>query len=233
MKKRYNGQSRFGRFLRGNVAYVSLAIALLAVGAIGVVRIIGQEKPPTSLPDEEMVEQNVIGEPDDRTTTPTTDTTAQKTTTTTTAPEEETPDLYVLPLSNTVQKPFSADAPLYSETMTNWRLHLGTDFAGEIGQEVKALARGTVKAVEQDPLWGNVIVIDHSMGVESRYCGVKALVKEGQQVDVTDVIGTLSEIPCEAVQEPHLHLEMTVDGAPVDPVEAIGLEVRYADSLDE
>lgn len=231
MKKYDNGYNRFGRFLRSNVVYISLAVALLAVGGLGVARIVGQEKPSPVLPENEMVEQVVTGQPDDR--SDATTTAATTATTTTATAEEETPDLYVLPLSNTVQKPFSSEAPLYSETMQYWRLHLGTDFAGESGQEVKAVARGTVKTVEKDPLWGDVIVIDHSMGVESRYCGVKASVKEGQKVEVTDVIGKLTDIPCESAQSAHLHLEMLVDGKPINPVEAIGLEVRHADSLEE
>ena len=228
MKRR----SRLGRFLRSNGVYVSLAVALLAIGGLGIGRVLNsQEEPPaTQQPEHEMVEQTVTGQPDDRTTTTTT---VKQTVTTTGATEAEAPELYVLPLSNTVQKAFSAQAPVYSETMKRWSLHLGTDFAGEEGQEVKALARGTVTAVEQDPLWGDVIEIDHSMGVVSRYCGVKASVRKGDKVDVAAVLGTLTEVPCEAAQESHLHLEMTVDGTAVDPVEAIALEVRYADALEE
>ncbi len=231
MKQRYNGRGRFSGWLRGNGVYVSLAVALLAVGGLGVGRLLSTPaKEETPTPQiHEMVEQTVTGQPDERTTTTTTET---KTTTTTTA-SEEAPDLFVLPVSNTVQKPFSAEAPQYSETMKHWRLHLGVDFAGEAEQEVKALARGTVIEIEKDPLWGDVLVIDHSVGVLSRYCGVKATVKKGDEVEVAQVIGTLSEVPCEAAQAPHLHLEMTIDGTPVDPVEAIALEVRYADTLTE
>ena len=43
----------------------------------------------------------------------------------------------------------------------------------------------------------------------------------------------LATAPCECAQPAHLHLEMTVDGQPVDPVAALGLEVRYADTTDE
>lgn len=230
MKKLNGGRVR--RFLRSNVVYVSLAAALLAAGVLGANRIVQQsnDSPTPEKPNHEMVEQTVTGQPDDRTTTTTT---TKESITTTTEEEEVAPDLYVLPLSNTVQKPFSSEAPLYSETMQNWRLHLGTDFAGEPGQEIKALARGTVLAVEKDPLWGDVVVIDHSVGVKSRYCGVKATVKVGDEVKVAEVIGTLTEIPCEGMQPPHLHLEMTVDDTPVNPVEAIGLEVRYAEDLTE
>jgi len=224
--------SRLGRFLRSNGVYISLAVALLAIGGLGIGRVLNSpvKESTTKQPEHEMVEQTVTGQPDDRTSTTTTE---KQTTTTTSTAKEEAPELYVLPLSNTVQKPFSAEAPLYSETMKHWRLHLGADFAGEKGQEVKALARGTITVTEKDPLWGDVVVIDHGMGVVSRYCGVKASVHKGDKVDVGAVIGTLSEVLCEAAQEPHLHLEMTVDGTPVDPVEAIALEVRYADTLEE
>ena len=54
--------------------------------------------------------------------------------------------------------------------------------------------------------------------------------KAGDQVSVGDPLGTLAEIPCEASQAPHLHLEMSIDGKTVDPVAAIGLEVRYQEA---
>ena len=234
MKQSINGKSRFGRFLRNNAVYVTLAIALVAVGALGVSRVLNMPAVDSDnkRAEHEMVEQKITDQPDERTTTTTTSTASASTTTQTTE-EEEAPDLYVLPLSNTVQKAFSAQTPLYSETMKHWRVHLGADFAGEEGQEVKAVARGTVTAVEKDPLWGDVVEIDHSMGVVSRYCGVKASVKKGDKVDVAQGIGTLTEVPCESAQKAHLHLEMLVDDVPVNPVEAIALEVRYADTLEE
>ncbi|MBQ1965844.1 MAG: hypothetical protein II348_04135, partial [Clostridia bacterium] len=69
-------------------------------------------------------------------------------------------------------------------------------------------------------------------GVVSRYAGVEPLVQVGDRLNVSDPIG-LTTIPCEAEQVPHLHFEMIVDGVPIDPVEAIALEVRYADSVTE
>ena len=130
--KKLNGKSRIGGFLRSNGVYITIAVALLAVGGLGVSRILDEteKQPSTKQPDHEMVEQIVTDAPDERTTT----TTTQESTTTATTTVQEAPELYVLPLSNTVQKPFSMEAPLYSETMKSWRLHLGTDFAGEEGQ---------------------------------------------------------------------------------------------------
>ena len=123
----------------------------------------------------------VTGVPDNRTTT-----TAEDTTVPTTAPTESdvqagatSVDLFILPLTNEVCGVFSNDQPVYSKTMNDWRVHNGVDFVGTEGQTVKALADGTIQTLEEDPLWGKVITIDHGFGIQSRYCGVNPSVKEG------------------------------------------------------
>lgn len=230
--KNKNTSSRLTKFLRRNGVYLALAISLLAVGAVviaGLTRQLSKPDPDDSLNAQQQVEQKVTGQKDTRTNTTTGTTTTAIITTTTAA---EAPHLYLLPLTNTVQKAFSSDGPVYDETMKDWRLHLGADFAGEEGQVVKAVTRGKIIAVRNDPLWGGVIEIDHSVGVITRYCGVKAIVKVGDTVEMGEHIGDLQTVPCECAQSPHLHLEMLVDGAPIDPVAAIALDVRYAETTD-
>lgn len=237
MKDTFSGNSRFSKLLHGRGVYVALAASILAFGGMAVAMLNqelfhggeGDESNPSN--PTEMVEQVITNQPDDRTTTATTTTTTAVITTTTVP--EEAPELYILPLSNTVQKPYSVDAPLYCETMGDWRIHIGTDFAGEAGQTAKALAGGTVLAVEEDLMWGTCITIDHGVGVLSRYCGVKPSVVKGETVEVGQTIAKLDIIPCESAQSPHLHLEMTIDGVPVDPVTALAKEVRYADILTQ
>lgn len=234
MKQQPFGESRIKHFLRRNGVYLVLTVSLAAVAAV-LISGIGMgllDTTDTSEPINEPVEQTVTNQPDDRHTTTTT-ASATASSKTTVATRADVPDLYVLPLTNTVQKPFSADAPLYSETMRDWRIHTGVDFAGELGQTVKAVAQGTVVSIEEDALWGSIVTIDHGVGVLSRYCGVEASVKEGDKTDASTPIGKLITIPCEALQKPHLHFEMTVDGVPVDPIEAIALEVRYAETTEE
>ena len=103
------------------------------------------------------------------------------------------------------------------------------DFKGEKGQKIKALADGTILSIENDALWGKVVTIDHGFGIKSRYCGIEpGDIEKGQKVEVSEVIGTLGDIPCELLDGPHLHLEITVNGAYTDPVEAIGREVKAA-----
>ncbi len=219
--------SRFKRFINGRGFYIALAVCLLAVGGAAIATfgqtLFVRENGESSSPNASMtpVEQIVTDVPDDRKTTTTTATSTTTTTTTTAVA-----DLFILPFGNAVQKAYSDGQPAYSLTMGDWRTHDGTDFAGELGQKVKALADGKVTAVTESPMWGTVITVDHGMEVISRYYGVKPAVKAGDSVKVGDQLGTLIEIPCESADAPHLHLEMSIDGKTVDPVAAIGLEVR-------
>ncbi len=221
--------SRFKRFMNGKGYYIALTVALVSVLAAGALTF-GERlfvKAPTESEPSEVyqVEQLVTGQPDDRKTTTTTTTTATATTTTT-APSMA--DLYVLPFGNMVNKAYSDGQPAYSLTMGDWRTHNGADFAGKQGDAVKCIADGKVTEITDSPLWGGVVTVDHGMGVVSRYCGVNPSVKAGAAVKVGQTLGVLTSIPCEALEESHLHLEMTVDGKTVNPVSAIGLEVRYA-----
>lgn len=229
-KTSFGGQSRFQRFVNGRGFYAVLAACLLSIGGVAAA-LVSQGLPRTEEPSvseppvsvAEPVEQLVTNQPDDRVTT-----TSESNITTTTAAQAA--DLYIFPFGNLVQKAYSNGQPAYSETMGDWRVHNGTDFVGEKGKPVKALADGTVFSVEQDPMWGTVICIDHGLDVISRYCGVSPSVTVGTAVKVGDTIGNLSDIPCESSQPSHLHLELTVDGQSADPVVAIGLEVRYEET---
>lgn len=220
--------------------YIALAVCLVAVGGVAVVTFMntpglstkGNESSgtPTTAPSRP-VGQVVSNVPDNRLTT-----TTVPTTTTTAAPTIDTAattsgpaDLFILPLTNEVLKGYSNGQPVYSETMNDWRVHNGVDFKGEAGQKVKALADGSILKMEEDPLWGKVVTIDHGFGIHSRYCGLDAgTLKEGQTVKVGEVIGTLADVPCELNQGSHLHLEILVNDEYVNPVEAIGRDVKTA-----
>ena len=231
MKVSKSGKSRFSQFMKHNGAFVALTVGIAAVSIVGLYGAAQSEKENVDKIQEQPAEKVVTNQPDDRTESTTTSST--ESTTSTTVNDSKETVYYAFPLTNTVQKPFSNEAPSYSETMEDWRLHLGTDFAGDPGQTVKAIAKGTVSAIEQDSLYGDVIVIDHGVGVVSRYCGVSASVKKGDEVQAATPIGKLSDIPCESSQPSHVHLEITVDGVPVDPVSVINLDVRYGETTAE
>ncbi len=203
---------------------IVLAVCLIAVCGIAVATFVNQvsldepedsQIPLTTTTTTKADQQVVIPAtdiPDDRTTT---------TTVVTTASTAAAKELFVFPVSNRIVSAFS-DEHVYSETLGEWITHNGVDFEAKANDAVKAVANGTVKEVLQDALWGNVIVLSHSGNVMTRYCGVTAEgVQEGTEVKAGDTIGFVSEIPAEVVMPAHLHLEMSVNGAFIDPLTMI------------
>jgi hypothetical protein len=91
--------------------------------------------------------------------------------------------------------------------------HSGVDLGGAAVGNVRAFAEGTVVAVEDDPTWGNVVVVRHDNIPEgplfSQYghLQAKSNKKVNEQVGLGDVIGTVgcSGTACE---NPHLHFEI-------------------------
>ena len=76
-------------------------------------------------------------------------------------------DSVVYPVGGNVLKEFSGEAPVYSVTLDDWRVHEGVDFAAEKGAVVKAFTGGQVKEIYDDPMLGKTMVISHSGGYEA------------------------------------------------------------------
>ena len=130
---------------------------------------------------------------------------------------------FSLPLSTEILKDYSDGEMVFSQTMNDWRVHNGIDFTGPKGGEVRAVQHGTVKAVYDDELWGTVAEIDHGNEMIVKYCGLSkpSALPVGTEVTKGQTIGKLGEIPVESAEEPHLHLEITVNGTTVDPLAAM------------
>ncbi|MBQ6268400.1 MAG: M23 family metallopeptidase [Clostridia bacterium] len=140
----------------------------------------------------------------------------------TVAPNKPYSGDFQLPMGSDIHKPFSGDEPVYSETMGDWRVHNGTDFAGSVGNDVHAVAAGRVQRVYDDSFWGTVMEIDHGNGLTLRYCGLQSgsCLPEGSTVEKGARIAALGHIPIE-METDHLHLEALIDGEYVDPLAAL------------
>lgn len=127
---------------------------------------------------------------------------------------------FSLPLLSEVDKPFSGGDMVQSKTMGDWRVHNGVDFRGTVGDQVRAVNNGVVKAVYDDVLWGTVVEIDHGNGLVARYCGLGkgSTAAVGDKVKINDRIGNLGSVPVESADEVHLHFEIRQDGTAVDPM---------------
>ncbi len=129
------------------------------------------------------------------------------------------------PITGEVIGAFSNGELVKSATTGVWQTHNGIDIAAAPGDEVRAMADGVIDAVEDDPLWGVSVTIDHQNGVQSRYCNLNAglTVNTGDQVTGGTVIGAVGNTAdMESGMEPHLHFEVLQGGAYVDPAAYIG-----------
>jgi murein DD-endopeptidase MepM/ murein hydrolase activator NlpD len=94
--------------------------------------------------------------------------------------------------------------------------HPGFDLAAPTGTTVDAAAAGTVTHAGPAGTYGNLIVIKHANGVETRYAHLSSTsVKEGQQVQAGQPIGAVGTTGYST--GPHLHFEVRKDGQTVDP----------------
>lgn len=132
---------------------------------------------------------------------------------------------FVMPVKGEVLKSFSDGKPVYSKTMNDWRAHNGADISAEEGEQVRAIAYGTVTAVDTDALYGTSVTVDHGNGLVATYCGLdreSLPVKVGNVLEAGDSVGFMLSVPCEAEDGCHLHIETVLNGAQKDPLEIMG-----------
>ncbi len=132
----------------------------------------------------------------------------------------EAPRLVVSPLNGEVLTAFSVDQLVYSPTLADWRTHDGVDISAKPGSTVLAATAGTVSSVEDDPLMGTTVVIDHEGGYTTTYANLQAkpTVAPGDLVTAGQIIGAVgTTAAAEAAQSPHLHFSVAQNGEAVDP----------------
>lgn len=113
-----------------------------------------------------------------------------------------------------------------NETLDHWTRHLAIDYAATEGTEVRAMGDGKVVTVSLSPELGNLVVIEHEGGLRTLYRFVEPVetLKENDAVKQGDVIGKIaSAYGTESKDGTHLHLEMSLNGTPVDPKNYIGI----------
>jgi len=103
--------------------------------------------------------------------------------------------------------------------------HSGLDIAGERGQPVFATAAGTVRHIGYQGAYGNLIVLDHGFGLESRYGHLlKYLVKAGAKVQRGDIIGQVGATG--RATGYHLHYEVGANGRLINPLQLLTQKPR-------
>jgi septal ring factor EnvC (AmiA/AmiB activator) len=103
--------------------------------------------------------------------------------------------------------------------------HAGLDIAAERGTSVYATAEGTVSEAGYRNAYGNLIVLDHGFGIQTRYGHLsKVLVRQGDPVKRGDVIGLVGSTG--RATGPHLHYEVVANGILLNPLRLLTQKPR-------
>ncbi len=108
--------------------------------------------------------------------------------------------------------------PVTSPFGVRWgRMHEGIDIAAPVGTAIRAAAGGTVIHAGWLGGYGNLVIIDHGNGIATAYGHQSSVaVGSGQAVAQGQTIGYVGSTGHST--GPHLHFEVRVNGAPVDPL---------------
>ncbi|WP_230312287.1 M23 family metallopeptidase [Paracoccus lichenicola] len=100
------------------------------------------------------------------------------------------------------------------------RAHEGIDMAAPVGTPVHVTGDGVVTFAGRQGAYGNLIKIEHELGVETRYGHLSRIrVKVGQRVSQGERIGDMGNTGRST--GPHLHYEVRMKGRAVDPMSFI------------
>ena len=110
--------------------------------------------------------------------------------------------------------------PRFHPTLHYTRLHGGTDFAAPVGTPIYAAAAGTVVSAAPSACAGNMTIIRHADGMETRYFHMSRYadgIAPGAPVTQGETIGAVGNTGT-CTTGPHLHFEVHVNGEKVDPM---------------
>src|SRR5262245_22007551 len=132
--------------------------------------------------------------------------------------EQSTPAPSPQPTPSSSGLIWPASGPVTSPFGMRWgRMHDGIDIGAPMGAPISAAAAGTVIYAGWMEGYGNLVVIDHGNGLSTAYAHQSRMaVSLGQVVSQGQLLGYVASTGHST--GPHLHFEVRINGAPVDPL---------------
>ncbi len=122
-------------------------------------------------------------------------------------------DPNIWPVDGRFMGPFGQRTDPFSGEGT---LHTGVDISAPTGTPVKAAADGVVSYAQYYGGYGRLVIVTHNSGVETYYAHLSKFdVIAGQEIRQGELVGRVGSTG--RVTAPHLHYEVRVGGAPVNP----------------
>lgn len=131
---------------------------------------------------------------------------------------------YPLPENTTVAFPYGWQInPSNGEVF----FHSGIDLSAPLGTSVQAVGSGVVVFAQEQGSYGNLVIINHSNGLQSRYAHLQDIkISVGEEIAKGDLIGTVGATGTPTVNQPHLHFEIrsssSLGWVAKDPSEYLG-----------
>ncbi|HLA14807.1 MAG TPA: M23 family metallopeptidase, partial [Gemmatimonadaceae bacterium] len=137
--------------------------------------------------------------------------------------KESAPELYwrgvvFHPFTNNAVESAFADKRtyVYKGKEVDQQTHLGFDLASFTGVPIMAANRGKVLFADELGIYGNCVILDHGMGVQSLYAHLSSIgVKAGAMVEKEQELGRSGMTGLAGGD--HLHFTMLVNGQMVNP----------------
>lgn len=90
--------------------------------------------------------------------------------------------------------------------------HSGVDLDAAVGDGVFAVGPGTVAFAGEQQAYGNLVVVNHARGLQTRYAHLSEVnVEKGQVIDQDALIGTVGQTGAPSSETPHLHFEVRLN----------------------
>ena len=232
MEQRFkNGKA--AAFFRKNVYYIVIVACVLALGTIITISAVAnrrQQSSPTPQTVDETPTQQVDEPADEPADTP--------------APQDEEPAQEQSGATEPTPQPlqfsmpgtlcevyfeYAMDQLVFHQTLGCWAVHKGCDFTIGGTGEVLAVADGVVKSIGSNILEGVVISVEHPDGYVSVYKSLAddPAVQVGQTVKRGDVLGIADDSAYNEISDgAHLHLEITRNGAYIDPMTVLPEQLK-------
>jgi murein DD-endopeptidase MepM/ murein hydrolase activator NlpD len=137
-----------------------------------------------------------------------------------TAPEMLWRGVVFHPFTNSAVESAFADhrTYLYKGKEVDRQVHLGFDLASLAGAPIVAANRGKVLFADELGIYGNCVIVDHGMGVQSLYAHLSSIdVQAGQMVEKEQTLGRSGMTGLAGGD--HLHFTMLLNGRMITPVE--------------
>jgi murein DD-endopeptidase MepM/ murein hydrolase activator NlpD len=124
-----------------------------------------------------------------------------------------TGNLSIWPINGTLRSSFGGRLDPFSG---EGAFHTGVDITAPTGTPVRVTGDGVVRHADRLGGYGRLVVVDHGNGLQTYYAHLsKFYVHPGQEVRSGDLIGAVGTSG--RVTAPHLHYEVRVGGAPMNP----------------